>query len=98
MTALAASPMVCLLMIFLLSVGCSKLEAADRHAAIDDQHLAHDIAGGVRTEPYGRRSDLARLSASLGRNGGGDQLGEGWVLCAGGLHQDRKSTRLNSSH
>jgi hypothetical protein len=39
----------------------SELEATDRHAAVGDRHPAHQVAGRIEAEPYGRSGNFSRF-------------------------------------
>src|SRR3982074_1508895 len=46
-----------------------ELETADRHPAVDNEHVAHDVARLARSQPHSRSGKFAGVASSLGRDG-----------------------------
>src|SRR3546814_5957673 len=56
------------------SPSTSARPAMSAHAAVDPDHLAIDVAGGVRTQETDQRGDFLRATGATGRHGLLDEL------------------------
>src|SRR5712692_4844430 len=68
-----------------------EFETADRHATVDNQHVAEQVARLARAEPNCRGGELGRCAAALCRDGLLGELGKGGILSTVGNHHRRFS-------